>query len=351
VFDRLPAVTAGFAGKRKGVSMHRPGEGEDAGKRPEMREKLAHVGYSASPLARDPPPPFETYEGAALARARSSRPGVSPWLFVMATALNTTVASVLAVIITLGVVNQDRSNADAQEVAPATFQVAATRREPPPASAFQPISLRPIGSPDQPLRLEPQRPGRFPLQLQPDEGVDEPFILALSGAPAGTIVSGANRISSDAWFLSPGSASRLEIVLPEWSTSVFEIAVALRRTNGMVAAQTTAWIAVPPPPGVLPAPPPSEAAGKDQIKGLLVQADRLIGRGDIVGARALYQRATELGSAPAALALGTTYDPNRLWSLGVLGLAGNKERARQWYLRASELGSADAKARLTALGF
>jgi TPR repeat protein len=70
-----------------------------------------------------------------------------------------------------------------------------------------------------------------------------------------------------------------------------------------------------------------------------------------VGARALYERAAELGSAPAALALGTTYDPNRLWSLGALGLAGNKERARHWYRRASELGSAEAKARLAALDF
>jgi TPR repeat protein len=83
----------------------------------------------------------------------------------------------------------------------------------------------------------------------------------------------------------------------------------------------------------------------------MAKADRLIAKGDIVGARAIYRRAAEMGSGTAALALGTTYDPNRLWSLGALGLAGNKERARQWYLRASELGNAEAKARLTALGF
>jgi TPR repeat protein len=89
----------------------------------------------------------------------------------------------------------------------------------------------------------------------------------------------------------------------------------------------------------------------DPAKDLLAKAGKMIEQGDIVGARAVYQRAAEMGSGPAALALGTTYDPNRLWSLGVLGLAGNKERARQWYLRASELGSSEAKARLMALGF
>jgi hypothetical protein len=257
------------------------------------------------------------------------------------------VASVLAVIITLGVVKQDRS-AEAQDI----FPSGGTGREPLASAASQPISLRPIGSLDRPLQFEPQRPGRFPLQIQPDGGANEPFILALSGAPAGMTLIGANPISSDTWFLPPGSASRLEILLPEWSTSVFEVTVVLRRTNGLVAAQTKAWIAVPPPAGVAStAPPIDAAASKDQIKDLLAKADRLIAKGDIVGARALYQRATELGSAQAALALGGTYDPNRLWSLGVLGLAGNRDRARQWYQRAGELGSAEAKARLTALGF
>jgi TPR repeat protein len=47
--------------------------------------------------------------------------------------------------------------------------------------------------------------------------------------------------------------------------------------------------------------------------------------------------------------MGTTYDPRRLWGLGVFGMVGNKERARQWYQRAGELGHPDARARLRAL--
>lgn len=45
-----------------------------------------------------------------------------------------------------------------------------------------------------------------------------------------------------------------------------------------------------------------------------------------------------------------TYDPNRLWSLGVFGMVGNKERARQWYQRADQLGHPEAKERLRMLG-
>jgi hypothetical protein len=287
--------------------------------------------------------PHDSYEDAAFRRARNRTPSSRAFLFVMLTALNTTVASILSVIITLGVVRRERSDAQPQD-APV-----AVRSEPtPPHVAIQRINLGPIGSPNQPLRLEPHKPAQLSLQIEPEEAANGPFILALSNAPAGTMLFGATQISSDTWFLSPSSADRLEIALPEWSSSVFEITLVLRHTDGLVAAQTKAWIAVAPPAGRLPADPD---IGGATAKDLVARADRLLEKGDIVGARAIYQRAAELGDASAALALGATYDPNRLWSLGALGLVGNKERARQWYQRASELGHREAKTRLRALGF
>jgi TPR repeat protein len=57
-----------------------------------------------------------------------------------------------------------------------------------------------------------------------------------------------------------------------------------------------------------------------------------------------------MGNGEAALALGSTYDPNRLWSLGALGMVGSKDRAKHWYSRADELGHPEAKARLRLLG-
>jgi TPR repeat protein len=324
----------------------------------ERSEQRAASGAS-SEAWRDPSPlrsdhrneRFDHPQGAATLRASARHPSISPWLFVMATALNTMVAAVLAVIITLGVVRQERTDNPPREVA-----LASAYSQPALAVGSEPgqqvagaraIELRPIGSPNQPLRLQAQKPAPLPLQIQPEEAARESFILVLSGAPAGTTLSGASRIGSDTWYLSPGSATRLEIALPEWSTSVFEITMALRRTDGLVAAQAKAWIAVPPP-----ASPEAAGSGTDQAaaKDLLAKAERLIERGDIVAARMLYQRAAEMGSGSAALRLGATYDPNRLWSFGALGMVGNRERAKQWYLRASDLGHPDAKARLMALG-
>jgi hypothetical protein len=335
-----------------------PSQAADAERHLNWAEQQAHASNTIPRARRDPSLPRSDYqdervdaaESAASLRARSRHPGISPWLFVMATALNTMVAAVLAVIITLGVVRQERTESQPREVTLAsayTRPATAVGGEPAQSiDASQPIDLQPIGSPSQPLRLEAQRPARLPLQIQPEEAAREAFILVLSGVPAGTTLSGAARIGSDSWFLSPGSASRLEIAMPEWSTSLFEITIALRRTNGSVAAQTKAWIAVPPPATAGGAVSKIDTGAKD----LLAKADRLLEKGDIVAARAVYQRAAEMGSGSAALTLAATYDPNRLWSFGALGMVGNKERARQWYARASELGQPEAKVRLMALG-
>lgn len=281
---------------------------------------------------------------------------LSPWLFVLATALNTIVVAVLAVVITLGVVRQGAqyepplakgpSNAGPRA---ADFAAAA----PPPGNPTQIMSLtrgmelQTIGSPDRPLRLQALRPARFPLQIQPDEAQQETFILVLSGLPARTTLSGAERISSDSWLLQPGSIGKLVITVPEWSASPIEVGIELRRTTGEIAARSKAWFA-------LSAPQQSAAAGTtvDQaaLKEVTLRGDQLLSRGDVVAARALYLRAAEMGSGPAALALGTTFDPNRLWSLGVFGMVGNKERAQQWYTRADQLGHPEAKARLKTLG-
>src|ERR1700704_750920 len=91
-----------------------PAAGEDSSL--EWPEPLARAPIPPPRTERDRSPPRsydreeEPSESAAIRQARSRNPGISPWLFVMATALNTMVAAVLAVIITLGVVRQERTD-------------------------------------------------------------------------------------------------------------------------------------------------------------------------------------------------------------------------------------------------
>ncbi|MFM9850500.1 MAG: hypothetical protein ACKVP3_25515 [Hyphomicrobiaceae bacterium] len=287
---------------------------------------------------------------------------INPWLFVLATALNTTVAAVLAVLITLGVVQQqpEQTADDArrrlasdrggpgydqrQESMTTGAFISQWKDQAPPSTVA--VDLRAIGSPEEPLRLEPQKPSRFPLQIEPEQARRANYILILSGLPSGSSLTGAERISSDSWLLKPDALARLEITIPEWSASLLEIAVELRRTNGTVAAGTTAWLMAAPPAS----PRPAQKLDQVALKELLDKSNQLLSRGDVVAARALYERAVEMGSAAAALNLGSTYDPNRLWSLGVFGMVGNKERARLWYRRADQLGHPEAKERIRSLG-
>jgi hypothetical protein len=337
----------------------KPSHAADAENQLERPKQPAHPSWART--LGEPLPPEADYRNrlfdpnlsVAVPQPPSHSPRMSPWRFVMATALNTMVASALAIIITLGVVRQERTNGQPSAYARPT---AGLRNEPTSLNTtVQPIDLRPIGSPNHPLRLEALKPAPLPLQIEPEDAARESFILALSGVPAGTTLFGAVRLGSDTWLLSTGSADQLQIALPEASTTMFEVPVTLRRTNGVIAAQTKAWLAVPPSASLAVPPPasPTSAAHKidDTIaKDILAKADRLLAKNDVIGARTLYQQAAELGSGSAALALGTTYDPKRLWSFGAFGMVGNRERAKQWYLRAKELGHPEANARLDQLG-
>ena len=54
-------------------------------------------------------------------------------------------------------------------------------------------------------------------------------------------------------------------------------------------------------------------------------------------------------AAPAALALGSTYDPLVIKRLGCLMVRPDVENARNWYQIAADRGSADAKLQLANL--
>jgi len=299
---------------------------------------------------------WSNYQAAMLAAGRApgrGGTGINPWLLVLATGLNTVVAAVLAVLITLSVVRQDPAReleraaalGPAAEKGPAAAPRAALIAPDPsrPAAPPRPVAIEQIGAPDRPLRLEALKAAPLPLRITPPEAAAETFILVLAGLPANVTLSGASRIGADSWLLPPNAAGKLQITIPEWSSTPIEVEIELRRTDGAVAARGKAWLAVPPPAMA------QARTDKASLPELLQRGDQLLGRGDIVAARVVYERAAELGSAPAAFALASTYDPSRLWSLGVFGMVGNKERARQWYKRAEELGHPQAKDRLQAL--
>lgn len=87
-----------------------------------------------------------------------------------------------------------------------------------------------------------------------------------------------------------------------------------------------------------------------EVLGLTARATGLLRQGDISAARAVLERAAELGSAQAHFALAETYDPNVLAKWGAYGTRSDAIRARELYAKAEAKGVTEAKERFDALG-
>jgi hypothetical protein len=133
------------------------------------------------------------------------------------------------------------------------------------------------------------------------------------------------------------------------------------KTRETPTTGVAAYSAVPAPAGTaLPrrppsaeaeaptSPPPTAAPGSDreEIANLLASGRTFLIIGDVIAARLAFRRAADCGDAQAALALGGTFDPLVLKSLGAVGVAADPAQARGWYQKAAELGSRDAPQRL-----
>ena len=79
-------------------------------------------------------------------------------------------------------------------------------------------------------------------------------------------------------------------------------------------------------------------ASKDENL-LLGRANEMMRRGDITGARLLFEHLANRDSGVAAFALAQSFDANYLRKLPVRGLSPDQTRADYWYRRAGELGS------------
>jgi hypothetical protein len=88
---------------------------------------------------------------------------------------------------------------------------------------------------------------------------------------------------------------------------------------------------------------------REEVAALIARGQTYLANGDVASARLVFRRAAKTGDAQAALALGGTYDPLVLRSLGVIGVAADAAQARSWYEKAAELGSQEAPHRIDQL--
>ena len=97
--------------------------------------------------------------------------------------------------------------------------------------------------------------------------------------------------------------------------------------------------------------PPDATAGPPMFATLMRQGDSAMVHGNIAQARSFYERAAMVHrESPAApLAVGKTFDPNILSSLGISSRFADPAMARDWYGRARALGDSAAAELLARL--
>jgi hypothetical protein len=174
----------------------------------------------------------------------------------------------------------------------------------------------------------------------------------------------------------------LKISLPIGLSGKADVTISLVSVEGVVLAETrsslliaTAALIVPEKaptdaparnvatlgPAAPSAPAPSPAApsltgpqlipeDRERVKALLGRGNVELAQGNVAAARLYYQRATDAGLAQAALALASTYDPEELIRVNVIGMQPDRDLARRWHERARELGAPEAQNRLKRLG-
>ncbi len=199
-------------------------------------------------------------------------------------------------------------------------------------------------------KINPSDEIREPSKPTPDDvHIPEPFVIHASRQP---VTLRARSLAS--------RSILLFVALVTGGMAAW-LAVHMRAPVSTVAVMAVPQVSV----GYIPQPNPEE------IAALLKGGQELIATGKIPEARAALKIAAEAGSAPAALALGGTYDPTILQArqsvivvetVPALTPRAQTQRgppmtdpvadiamARAWYEKARDLGSAEAAVRLEQL--
>jgi hypothetical protein len=199
-----------------------------------------------------------------------------------------------------------------------------------------------------PSTIEAEGGKEAPLSITLNSANSIPLrsIITIQGLPEGATLSNGRPYGEAEWTLRPDETMDLRLLLPKTASGHASLRIALVAADDTLIASATTQLNIVTDPKSALISRPKET---ELIAGLIAHGQKMIDVGYLAGARGYFRRAAEAGSADAALALGTTYDPNFINDAGVKGIKADLEEAQAWYERAQELGSAAAQEKLEDL--
>jgi hypothetical protein len=202
-----------------------------------------------------------------------------------------------------------------------------------------------------------------PLMMAPLLSQRQARYVLFRGLPKDATLSAGQRNPSGAWLVKDKDVDRLTLSMPGTASGDHPVEVyALGASSAPQARQRLVFrVAAGPTSGVVADASgtllnmvvlgvvPEQPAAATVASPLMARAMRLLGEGDIAGARLLFMHLAERGESDAAYELARTFDGEVLSELGARGVGPDRTRAVGWYERASETGSAKAAERLKVL--
>jgi TPR repeat protein len=140
-----------------------------------------------------------------------------------------------------------------------------------------------------------------------------------------------------------GSTRASDAKNPEAEQEAKKQATEANPSNKVVMAKPSAVTSMPTQSGN------SDAKLDSETSHLIARAQLLLSQGNINGARAVLERAIEMGSSKASFVIAETYDPAILPRWNVYGTRGDIAKAREYYAKAADGGNEEAKGRLRSL--
>jgi hypothetical protein len=186
------------------------------------------------------------------------------------------------------------------------------------------------------ITAKPAAQVAFPIQVGQ---VPRSSFVRVRGLPPVATLSEGHSIAPGVWAVPITALPNLTITLPATAAGSAEVIVALVGPDGSALVEVKCTLVVAAPP----ARPPPSPYDRQRALQFLERANEQL-------ARQLYERASDLGLAEAAMALAATYDAAELDQPHLRGVQPDAKEARRWYERARTLGANEAAQRPERLG-
>jgi hypothetical protein len=185
--------------------------------------------------------------------------------------------------------------------------------------------------------------------------------VILTGLAPDTRLSAGRSAGGDSWRVAAEELPDLQVQPPPGFVGAMNVTVDIRLANDRIVDSQVVrleWAGRTATPNTVATQARPATTGlaertlrlaPDEMAMLVKRGEDSLKIGDLAAARLLLRRAAEAGSAGAAFALGTTYDPHVIQQLGAIGAIADAAQARAWYQKALDLGSPAASQRLEQL--